>query len=150
MSRVFLSPLQTSRGKGKETVLTHMDISPPQQTCPQICFPSIKLKQAKKYFSSNVCFLFILCCYLCACRKVQYSWAPGPAALASAAFQTSEDGTRAGPPLQLAGTALFQGWGEQAESWEHKEGFPVGLGLVPGWGIPHQLCSQQILKELKP
>lgn len=70
MPRAFLSPLQAFRGKDKETVLTHMDTSPPQQTNPQICFPSIKLKQAEKYFSSNVCFLFIFCCYLCACSKV--------------------------------------------------------------------------------
>lgn len=63
-------PSPNIQGKDKEAVLTHMDTSPPQQTHPQICFPSIKLKQAEKYFSSNVCFLFIFCCYLCACSKV--------------------------------------------------------------------------------
>lgn len=58
-------PLQTFRGKGKETVLTSMDTSPLQQTCPQICFPSTELKQAEKYFFPCLLSVYFLLLPLC-------------------------------------------------------------------------------------
>lgn len=58
-------PLQTFRGKGKETALTSIDTSPLQQTCPQICFPSTKLKQAEKYFFLCLLSVYFLLLPLC-------------------------------------------------------------------------------------
>lgn len=151
MSRAFLSPLQTFREK-TEAILTHMDTSPPQQTHPQICFPSIKLKQAEKYFSSNVCFLFIFCCYLCACSKVNV---PEPQALLvlhllpfkpqrmaleqlPLCSWQAQDYYRVGANRQNVGNI------NKGSQWD------LGLELELGWGRPCQLCLQQIFKEWEP
>lgn len=68
-------------------------------------------------------YLFSVATFVPAARSMFLS--PSPTGFASAASQTPEDGTG----VQLAGTGLFQSWGEQAECWEHKQGVPVGQGL---------------------
>lgn len=142
-------PLQTFWGNGRDCSHTHGYITSSANTSTHL-FPQHKTKTSREVFFFQ-CLLSIYFRLLPLClQQGQCSWAPGPTGFASAAFQPPEDGTRAAPPVQLAGTGLLQSWGDQAECWEHKQGLPVGQGLELGWDIPPQLCFQQIFKELEP
>lgn len=116
-------PLHTFRGEVNEPVLTGVIQYPaPQQTCLQSHLLSTKLKQAKKYFSSSVCYLFSFCCYLRACSHTNVPRAQEPPDFASAALLCKPQRT-ALEQLFLCSwqsCGIFHSWVDQAEYQEHK------------------------------